>query len=143
MEGIQWTTIAYSDNRDCLELLQHSSNGLFALLDDVCRMPKPSDEAYLQRVYDEQLGRNKRLYQPKPGRSGGFAYSAREAFVVEHFAGRVCYAVSSFVDKNTDALTVDCELALFQSSHPLVHETFAAAPDKEAAGSGGGGGHGS
>ena len=55
MEGIQWKTIEYSDNRDCLDLLQDSRIGLFALLDDVCRTPKPSDDAFLQRVYDEQV----------------------------------------------------------------------------------------
>jgi myosin heavy subunit len=124
MEGIQWKQIAYSDNRDCLDLLQDKKIGLFALLDDACRMPKPSDEAFLQRVYDEQLRKSKRLSQPKPGKASGFVHSAKEAFVVEHFAGQVCYAIAGFIDKNTDALTVDCELALVQSTHPLVHATF-------------------
>ena len=35
MEGIQWTPIKYTDNRECLALLQHASSGLFALLDDI------------------------------------------------------------------------------------------------------------
>ena len=87
-EGIQWKQIAYSDNRDCLDLLQDKKAGLFSLLDDVCRLPKPSDTAYLQRVYDQHLGKSKRLQQPKPGKSSGFHQSPREAFVVEHFAVR-------------------------------------------------------
>ena len=34
-EGLQWKAVKYTDNRDCLELLQHKTNGLFALLDEV------------------------------------------------------------------------------------------------------------
>ena len=141
-EGIQWKTVEYSDNRDCLELLENKSHGLFSLLDDVCRAPKPSDEAYLQRIYDEQLGRSRRLQQPKPGRAAGFTFSAQEAFVVEHFAGRVCYAVAGFVEKNTDALTVDCELCLSQSKHAFLSAVFALGGGG-ADGGGGGGGSGS
>jgi len=123
-EGLQWKEISYSDNRDCLELLQDPKRGLFSLLDEICRMPKASDAAYLQRVYDEQLKKSPRLQQPKPGKQSGFIHSAREAFVVEHFAGKVCYAVAGFIDKNTDALTVDCEHALAGSSHPLLQACF-------------------
>ena len=51
---------------------------------------------------------------------------------MEHFAGRVCYAVAGFVDKNTDALTVDCEPALAHSKHALVAATFARPPNRVA-----------
>ena len=132
LEGIQWNTIPYSDNRDCLDLLQDKTKGLFALLDDVCRGPKPTDDIYLQRVYSTHLGHAKRLQQPRPGKSSGFSLTARESFVVEHFAGRVCYAVSGFVDKNIDALTVDCELALVHSHHPLISSLFTAKVDEGA-----------
>ena len=123
-EGIQWKAIPYSDNRDCLALLQDKGSGLLDLLDDNCRGPKPSDAGYLERVYSTHLGKSKRLAQPRPGKGSGFAYTAKEAFVVDHFAGQVCYAVAGFIDKNTDALTVDCELSLAGSSHPLVNACF-------------------
>ena len=46
--------------------------------------------------------------------------------MVEHFAGKVCYATKGFIEKNTDELTVDCELALGQSTMPLLQACFAA-----------------
>uniref|UniRef100_A0A7S3FEF1 Myosin motor domain-containing protein n=1 Tax=Haptolina ericina TaxID=156174 RepID=A0A7S3FEF1_9EUKA len=148
-EGIQWKEVPYSDNRDCLELLQDSKRGLFSLLDEICRMPKPKDEGYLERVYSDHLGKSKRLQQPRPGKDSGFIHSAREAFVVDHFAGKVCYAVMGFVSKNTDALTVDCELALAGSRHSIMGMCFKpaeAAPKSSdrprGFGLGGGGGSG-
>ena len=72
-EGLQWKEISYSDNRDCLELLQDKTKGLFSLLDDICRMPKPKDEGYLERVFQvcvEARGR-RRQNAPVPVRIGG------------------------------------------------------------------------
>ena len=54
-EGVRWQPVWYPDNRAVLDLLARSPSGLFYILDAVCRTPKPSDESYLQRVYDEQV----------------------------------------------------------------------------------------
>ena len=125
-EGIQWRAVEYSDNRDCLNLLEAKSAGLFATLDDVCRLPKASDELYIERIYSEHRNKSERLAEPRPSSSGGCAYSAQEAFVIVHFAGPVCYAVKGFVEKNTDAISADCELALASATHPLVCVCFGA-----------------
>ena len=106
-------------------LQRGTPHGLFALLDDVCRAPKPSDEAYLQRIYDEQLGKSRRLLQPRAATRASRSRRARPSSS-STLRGASCYA-RGFVDKNTDALTVDCELALAHSKHALVAATFAAA----------------
>ncbi|CAI5744227.1 unnamed protein product [Peronospora destructor] len=41
-------------------------------------------------------------------------------FVVHHFAGRVCYSVEQFIEKNTDALPADASSILSTSSNEVV-----------------------
>ncbi|KAG7401717.1 hypothetical protein PHYBOEH_011006 [Phytophthora boehmeriae] len=41
-------------------------------------------------------------------------------FVVHHFAGRVCYNVEQFVEKNTDALPTDASVILSSSNNEVV-----------------------
>ena len=45
-EGVQWPDIAVPDNSELIALCEASPLGLFSLLDDLCSLPTPSDEAF-------------------------------------------------------------------------------------------------
>lgn len=107
-EELAWDTIAFSDNQQCISLIE-GQLGLFDLLDEECRvsaksfqlpsvqntaflrsnlclcrhqMPKGSDESWVQKLYDQHLNSNPHPFFRKPRMSNS-------AFVVLHFADSV------------------------------------------------------
>ena len=49
-EKIQWSHIKISDNLKCIKMIENSSNSLFKLLNDECRMKK-NDLQLVQMLY--------------------------------------------------------------------------------------------
>lgn len=103
-EELPWDTIAFSDNQQCISLIE-GQLGLFDLLDEECRvsgaaqlslhdttglssrlchhqMPKGSDESWVQKLYDQHLSSKPHPFFRKPRMSNS-------AFVVLHFADSV------------------------------------------------------
>ncbi|KUF89714.1 hypothetical protein AM588_10005209 [Phytophthora nicotianae] len=149
-EGIDWTNISYPSNAACLALFDDKSNGLFSLLDQECLMPKGSNQALSTKFYRYHGGEDSTgslqqqstltfmssfsRYLHRAGsqeesvhqdtKNHPFSASKMERvnhqFVVHHFAGRVCYNVEQFVEKNTDALPADASDILSSSSNDVV-----------------------
>ncbi|KAF4032858.1 FYVE zinc finger domain-containing protein [Phytophthora infestans] len=149
-EGIDWTNISYPSNAACLALFDDKSNGLFSLLDQECLMPKGSNQALSTKFYRYHGRQGSTgVLQPQSSRTfmsnfsrylhraesqeesvhqdtkkHPFSASKMERvnhqFVVHHFAGRVCYNVEQFVEKNTDALPADASDILSSSSNEVV-----------------------
>jgi myosin-5 len=92
-EGIEWSFVEFPDNQDCLDLIESRPNGLFAMLDDECRMGiRGSDANYASRLYKAHEG------------SGRFSATQNQKtnlqFSLRHYAGEVEYTVETFLDKN-------------------------------------------
>lgn len=115
-EKIEWSFIEFPDNKDCLELIEHRTNGLFAMIDDECRLPKASDEKLASRMY-KQFGTNKRF-------AASSAQKRDSKFCVLHYAGPVEYSTFKFVDKNKDELPKEAVSLLSSSSVPLLGALF-------------------
>jgi hypothetical protein len=43
--------VAYADNQECVSLLEAWPGGLLALLDEQCRLPRGSDEGFMDAVH--------------------------------------------------------------------------------------------
>ncbi|KAI9911835.1 hypothetical protein PsorP6_009382 [Peronosclerospora sorghi] len=148
-EHLAWTSMAYPSNAACLALFDDKTTGLFALLDEECLLPKGSNPALCTKFYryhgrksTSGSSRDARPRRPSSGKSvetqhhhdddndddaapaTTFSASKLERvnhqFVVHHFAGRVCYHVEQFLEKNTDAVPADVSALLSRSTNPVV-----------------------
>uniref|UniRef100_A0A8C8B6C4 Myosin motor domain-containing protein n=1 Tax=Otus sunia TaxID=257818 RepID=A0A8C8B6C4_9STRI len=91
-EEIPWVFVDFCDNQPCIELIE-GRLGILDLLNEECKVGK-GDSSWAQKLYQTHL--NSSHFQ-KPKRP-------RDAFVVCHFAGKVEYQCSGFVEKNRDAV---------------------------------------
>lgn len=100
-EGLNVPEIAFTDNQDIIELIESKTKGIYTLLDEESKLPKPSPIHFTAEVhkvwqnhYRLALPRSSRLKLHRTLRD-------EEGFLIRHFAGGVCYnTVSKQYDKN-------------------------------------------
>eukprot|EP00531_Pseudo-nitzschia_arenysensis_P017173 CAMPEP_0116143030 /NCGR_PEP_ID=MMETSP0329-20121206/15231_1 /TAXON_ID=697910 /ORGANISM="Pseudo-nitzschia arenysensis, Strain B593" /LENGTH=1142 /DNA_ID=CAMNT_0003638319 /DNA_START=57 /DNA_END=3485 /DNA_ORIENTATION=- len=108
-EGIPLDEITYDDNTDVLTLIE-SKTGLLAMLNEECVRPKGSDQAFVQKA----IAGNKKspcLFENKMSRCG---------FGIHHYAGKVMYDATGFVESNQDTLPTDLAEAALLSSNEIL-----------------------
>eukprot|EP00736_Rhodelphis_marinus_P002914 Rmarinus@m.13379 len=116
-EGIKFQEIQYKDNQLCLDLLEMKATGVFAILDEQCKLPKASDMTFCTKVHELHA---KQPYLLRPKVSKTQKITDKEAFIVRHFAAQVCYRCEGFLDKNNDTLGLDAEKLIHESADDFV-----------------------
>lgn len=97
-EGINCEVeVDYVDNVPCIDLISSLRTGLLSMLDVECSI-RGTAESYVAKMR-VQHKHNTRLFDPKP-------LEAR-LFGIQHFAGRVVYDASDFLDTNKDVIPDD------------------------------------
>nr|XP_025043501.1 unconventional myosin-Vb-like [Pelodiscus sinensis] len=96
-EGIPWAFIDFSDNQPCIDLIE-AKLGILDLLNEECKMPKGSDRSWAQKLYDQHLHHSPHFQKPK---------MSTEAFIIQHFAGKVEYQCRGFLEKNQDMVPAE------------------------------------
>ncbi|CAH0390290.1 unnamed protein product, partial [Bemisia tabaci] len=89
--------VDYTDNVPCIDLISSLRTGLLSMLDVECSI-RGSAESYIAKV-KAQHRHNSRLYEPKP--------LEPRSFGIQHFAGRVVYDATNFLDTNKDVVPDD------------------------------------
>ena len=114
-EGISVGQIDYPDNGDAMRLLEARPLGVLSLLQEECLLGSGSDASLLQKLRTHHTA------------SVAFKSSRRlaDSFTVAHFAGDVRYATDGFLTKNKDPLNADLQLAMRESTAPLLRLLFA------------------
>ncbi|KAL4113173.1 hypothetical protein QTP88_016846 [Uroleucon formosanum] len=97
-EGIHCDVeVDYVDNVPCIDLISSLRTGLLSMLDVECSI-NGSVELYLRKVKSQHRN-NPRLFEPK--------LVDQRSFGIQHFAGRVVYDASDFLETNKDVVPDD------------------------------------
>ncbi|XP_005056677.1 PREDICTED: unconventional myosin-XIX [Ficedula albicollis] len=115
-EGLQWSFINYQDNQNCLDLIEGNPLGIFSLLNEECRLNRPSNSDLFQTRIEKALSSNQCLSRDK--------FSKKPNFIISHYAGKVCYQLAAMVEKNKDAVPPELVHVLQNSKDPLLQKLF-------------------
>ncbi|KAB7501722.1 Unconventional myosin-VI, partial [Armadillidium nasatum] len=123
-EGLGVKKISYSDNQDCIDLIEMKGAGIIALLDEESKLPKPSHTHFTSAVHGNH-GNHFRLALPRKSKLRDHReIRDDEGFLIRHFAGAVCYQTEQFLGKNNDALHASLEALVQESEEKFIQNLF-------------------
>lgn len=129
-EGLNLDRVEFVDNQDCIQLFESKASGIFDLLDEESRLPKPNCQHFTQCVHAANKN-HFRLALPRASKLRAHReIRDDEGFLIRHFAGAVCYETHSFIEKNNDALHASLKSLMLEADHPILRQLFA--PDEPA-----------
>ncbi|NXJ86917.1 MYO1A protein, partial [Trogon melanurus] len=125
-EGIQWTPVEFFDNTIICNLIENSTCGILAMLDEECLRPGVvNEDTFLTKL--NQLFATHKHYESKETQNARRVMDASlppQCFRVHHYAGKVTYNVTGFIEKNNDLLFRDLSQAMWAARHPLLRSLF-------------------
>ncbi|XP_075757940.1 LOW QUALITY PROTEIN: unconventional myosin-Ia [Pelodiscus sinensis] len=125
-EGIQWTPVDFFDNSIICNLIEDSARGFLALLDEECLRPGPVTDQTVLAKLNQRFAQHEH-YESRETQSARRIMDASlpsTCFRIHHYAGKVTYNVSEFVEKNNDLLFRDLSQAMWKAQHPLLRSLF-------------------
>ncbi|XP_063970526.1 myosin-IIIb-like isoform X1 [Lytechinus pictus] len=114
-EGIDWSNIPFVNNEPLLGLFLTKPIGILALVDEETLFPKGNDHSLVEKM-NKHFARNHHYIKAK--------ISTSNTFSVDHYAGRVSYDATGFLDKNRDTLPNAVTTMLQNSSNDLLARVF-------------------
>lgn len=123
VEGLEWSFVNYQDNQTCLDLIEGSPISICSLINEECRLNRPSSAAQLQTRIESALAGSPCLGHNK--------LSREPSFIVMHYAGPVRYHTAGLVEKNKDPVPPELTRLLQQSQDPLLKVLFPADPEEK------------
>ncbi|XP_062453531.1 unconventional myosin-Ia isoform X2 [Rhea pennata] len=125
-EGIPWTPVEFFDNSIICNLIENGTCGILAMLDEECLRPGAvNEDTFLGKL--NQACAAHRHYESKETQNARRVTDASlppRCFRIHHYAGKVTYNVTGFIEKNTDLLFRDLSQAMWASRHPLLRSLF-------------------
>ncbi|XP_006766611.1 PREDICTED: myosin-IIIb [Myotis davidii] len=112
-EGLDAAPVEYEDNRPLLDMFLQKPLGLLALLDEESRFPQATDQTLVDK-FEANL-RCIYFWRPK---------GVELSFGIQHYAGKVSYDASGFLEKNRDTLPADVVVVLRTSENRLLQRLF-------------------
>jgi myosin-6 len=124
-EGLGLRKISYTDNQDCIDLIEAKNVGIFDLLDEESRLPTPSSTHFTMEVHNK-YPKHFRLDVPRKSKLKNHReIRDDEGFLIRHFAGGVVYTTSQFIEKNNDALHTSLAFLIQECKNKFIHGLFA------------------
>ncbi|KAM9841203.1 unconventional myosin-Vb [Aulostomus maculatus] len=112
-EQIPWTLIDFYDNQPCIDLIE-ARLGVLDLLDEECKVPRGTDQNWAQKLY-KQHSSSAHFQKPR---------MSNTSFIIVHFADKVEYQCSGFLEKNRDTVYEEQINILKASQFQLVADLF-------------------
>ncbi|KAM7028431.1 unconventional myosin-Ia [Acridotheres tristis] len=125
-EGIQWTPVEFFDNSIICNLIENSTSGILALLDEECLRPGVVNEDTFLTKLNQLLAKHKH-YESKETQNARHITDISlppRCFRIHHYAGKVTYNVTGFIEKNNDLLFRDLSQAMWAARHALLRSLF-------------------
>uniref|UniRef100_A0A8C8AL67 Unconventional myosin-Ia n=1 Tax=Otus sunia TaxID=257818 RepID=A0A8C8AL67_9STRI len=123
-EGIRWTPVEFFDNSIICNLIENC--GVLAMLDEECLRPGVvNEDTFLAKL--DQLFAGHKHYESKETQSARRVMDASlppRCFRIHHYAGKVTYNVTGFIEKNNDLLFRDLSQAMWAARHALLRSLF-------------------
>ncbi|KAM6308024.1 unconventional myosin-Ia [Podargus strigoides] len=125
-EGIHWTPVEFFDNSIICNLIENSKCGILAMLDEECLRPGVvNEDTFLTKL--NQLFATHKHYESKETQNARHVMDASlppQCFRIHHYAGKVTYNVTGFIEKNNDLLFRDLSQAMWAARHALLRSLF-------------------
>ncbi|KFO75023.1 Unconventional myosin-Ia, partial [Cuculus canorus] len=125
-EGIQWTPVEFFDNSIICDLIENSKGGILAMLDEECLRPGVvNEDTFLTKL--NQLFATHKHYESRETQNARHIMDASllpQCFRIHHYAGKVTYNVTGFIEKNNDLLFRDLSQAMWAARHTLLRSLF-------------------
>ncbi|NXO51626.1 MYO1A protein, partial [Aramus guarauna] len=125
-EGIQWTPVEFFDNSIICNLIENSKSGILAMLDEECLRPGVvNEDTFLTKL--NQLFATHKHYESRETQNARRVMDASlplQCFRIHHYAGKVTYNVTGFIEKNNDLLFRDLSQAMWAARHTLLRSLF-------------------
>ncbi|NWH46455.1 MYO1A protein, partial [Fregata magnificens] len=125
-EGIQWTPVEFFDNSIICNLIENSKCGILAMLDEECLRPGVvNEDTFLTKL--NQIFATHKHYESKETQNAQRIMDTSlplQCFRIHHYAGKVTYNVTGFIEKNNDLLFRDLSQAMWAAQHALLHSLF-------------------
>lgn len=115
-EGIQWETITFKDNKPILDLFQTKPIGILSLLDEQSAFPQATDGNFVDKLNSK--------FKANPHFEVVRSHSP--LFTIVHYAGKVQYNASGFLEKNRDNIPANIRTLFINSVTPLLSVLFSA-----------------
>ncbi|CAF3852950.1 unnamed protein product, partial [Rotaria sp. Silwood1] len=132
-EGIQWEFIDFGmDLQACIDLIEKPM-GILSILEEECIVPKATDKTFVEKLYNNHLGKHPQFGKPKPAKGKAEAH-----FEIHHYAGSVPYTATGWLEKNKDPINTTVALLFAKSKNALLSTLFADVAEEEGGGSAGG-----
>ncbi|CAF4353109.1 unnamed protein product, partial [Rotaria sp. Silwood2] len=132
-EGINWVFIDFGmDLQACIDLIEKPM-GILSILEEECIVPKATDKTFVEKLYNNHLGKHAMFGKPKPSKGKAEAH-----FDIHHYAGTVSYTATSWLEKNKDPINNTVATLFAKSKNALLSILFADVIEEEGAGKGGG-----
>ncbi|KAI9209032.1 P-loop containing nucleoside triphosphate hydrolase protein, partial [Polychytrium aggregatum] len=115
-ENIEWKFIDFGlDLQPTIDLIEKTSPiGILSCLDEECVMPKATDKTFIEKLHGLWKGKSSKYEVPR----------FNSAFILQHYAGKVEYTVTGWLDKNKDPLNENITKLLSTSSEKYIASLF-------------------
>ncbi|CAF0933109.1 unnamed protein product [Adineta ricciae] len=132
-EGIQWEFIDFGmDLQACIDLIEKPM-GILSILEEECIVPKATDKTFVEKLYNNHLGKHPQFGKPKPSKGKAEAH-----FEIHHYAGSVPYTATSWLEKNKDPINTTVATLFAKSKNPMLAHLYADVVEEEGGSKAGG-----
>jgi myosin heavy subunit len=125
-EGIDYSTVAFTDNQPVIDLISKRTTGLFQQVSSASMFGKLTDVKLLSQL-DKQFKRMKNSAKSEKDKKVGSLFKLKgpkrpDRFVISHSANNVEYTINGFLKKNKDHLMDHLKEFLATSTVSLVRK---------------------
>ncbi|KAL7754345.1 class II myosin [Sorochytrium milnesiophthora] len=117
-EGIEWKFIDFGlDLQPTIDLIEKTNPiGVLSCLDEECVMPKATDKTFTEKLHSIWKGKSSKYEVPR---------FQQEGFILTHYADKVEYRTTGWLDKNKDPLNDNITKLLAASTDKFIAALFA------------------